>query len=155
MSSVPYLISSAVVSALEADADLVGVRIVDNPETPSALEQGARVIFVEDKDDDLAIEGKPGQAEARTFGFIVGVINRSAGARAGADADMQRAKTVATIAARDACKALRETNTIVHFNYPRERQRGYRVEGIDIGGALITTRFEIDYRLPSPARAVT
>ena len=34
-------------------------------------------------------------------------------------------------------------------------QRSYRVEGIDVGGALITTRFEIDYRLPSPMRAGT
>lgn len=147
MSSVPFLISAAVVSALEADTELTGVTVVDNPETATALDKGARVVFVEDK-EDFPID-KPGQAEGRTFAFIVGVINRSAGARAGADADMERVKAVATLAARDGCKALVTSKAIVNFQYPREMQRAYRVEGIDVGGALITTRFEIDYRLPA------
>jgi len=151
--SIPFTISAAVVAALEADTELAGVTVVDNPITPSALEDGARVVFVEDRDD--APLDKPGQAEGRTFGFIVGVINRTAGARAGADADMERVKAVATLAARNACTSLLEGKQIVKFQYPREMQRSYRVEGLDVGGALITTRFEIDYRLPSPARAAT
>ena len=149
--SIPFTISAAVVAALEADTELAGVTVVDNPTTPSALDDGSRLVFVEDKDDTPF--NKPGQAEGRTFGFIVGVINRTAGARAGADADMERVKAVATLAARNACKTLLEGRQIVKFEYPREMQRSYRVEGIDVGGALITTRFEIDYRLPSPMRA--
>jgi hypothetical protein len=151
--SIPFIISTAVVAALEADTELAGMTVVDNPITPSALDDGARVVFVEDKDD--APLDKPGQAEGRTFGFIVGVINRTAGARAGADADMERVKAVATLAARNACRDLLQGKQIVKFDYPREMQRAYRVEGIDVGGALITTRFEIDYRLPSSARAAT
>jgi len=151
--SIPFTISAAVVAAIEADTDLAGATVVDNPITPSALDEGARVVFVEDKDDTP--RNRPGQAEGRTFGFIVGVINRTAGARAGADTDMERVKAVATLAARNACRDLLQAKEIVQFDYPREMQRSYRVEGIDVGGALITTRFEIDYRLPSPARAAT
>ena len=102
--SIPFTISAAVVAALEADTELAGVTVVDNPNTPSALDDGARVVFVEDKDDVPL--NKPGQAEGRTFGFLVGVINRTAGARVGADADMERVKAVATLAARNACKTL-------------------------------------------------
>lgn len=144
--SVPLSISAAVVAALEADTELLGATILDNPITPAALDDGSRVVFVEDKDD--APIDKPGQAEGRTFGFIVGVINRTATARAGADADMQRSKAVATRAARDACTALQQAREIVTFQYPREMLRTYRIEGIDVGGSLILTRFEIDYRLP-------
>lgn len=151
--SIPLTISAAVVAALEADTELAGATVVDNPITPSALDVGERVVFVEDKDD--APLDKPGQAEGRTFGFFVGVINRTAGARVGADNDMERVKRVATLAARNACRDMLQAQEIVKFEYPREMQRTYRVEGLDVGGALIVTRFEIDYRLPPPARAVT
>lgn len=144
--SVPLSISAAVVAALEADTELLGATILDNPITPAALDDGSRVVFVEDKDD--APIDKPGQAEGRTFGFIVGVINRTETARAGADADMERSKEVATRAARDACTTLQQAREIVTFQYPREMLRTYRIEGIDVGGSLILTRFEIDYRLP-------
>lgn len=153
MSSVPFEISGAVVSALESATELVGATILDNPDSPAALDKGDRVAFVEDK-DDVPFD-KPGQAEGRVFAFLVGVINRSAGARAGADADMERVKAVATKAARDKCKALLDAGRIVKFEYPREMQRTYRIEGIDVTGALILTRFEVLYRLPSPTRAST
>lgn len=151
--SIPFTISTAVVAALQADTELAGVTVIDNPITPSALEDGARLVFVEDKDD--VPRNKPGQAEGRTFGILVGVINRTAGARAGADADMERVKAVVTLAARNAGRDLLQAKQIVQFEYPREMQRSYGVEGLDVGGALITTRFEIDYRLPSPMRAGT
>lgn len=151
--SVPHTISAAVVAALEADLELAGATVIDNPITPSALEDGARVVFVEDKDD--APIDKPGQAEGRSFGFIVGVINRTATARTGADTDMERAKAVATKAARDACKAMVDARQLVLFQYPREMLRTYRIEGLDVGGALILTRFEIDYRLPPTRPAAT
>ena len=155
MSSVPYLVSAAVVAALEADAELAGAIVIDNPISPAALQDGARVVFVEDKDDTPSQADKPGQAEGRTFGFIVGVINRTAGARAGADADMERVKAVVTKASRDALVALQAERRIVNLQYPREGLRAYRIEGIDVGGALITTRFEIDYRLAATRPAGT
>ncbi len=147
--SIPFQLSAAVVSALTTQMGPGGVAVVDNPSTPASLESGERVVFVEDSDDDLF--NKPGQAEGRTFAFVVGVINRSAGARAGADADMEAAKAVVTKAGRDACLALQTAKTIVGFQYPREGQRTYRHERIDVDGALILTRFSIDYRLPKPA----
>ena len=145
--SIPYQLSAAVVSALTAEMGPTGVSVIDNPTTVAALDKGRRVVFVEDRDDNLI--SKEGQAEARTFSFVIGVINRTDGARAGADADMQQAKAVATLAARDACMALVASKALVISQYPREGQRTYRHERIDIDGALILTSFEIDYRLPS------
>lgn len=147
--SIPYQLSAAVVSALTAQMGPTGVTIVDNPTTPAPLESGTRVLFVEDRDDNPI--NKPGQAEAHTFSFAIGVINRSAGARAGADADMQAAKPIVTKALRDACLALQTAKAITGFQYPREGQRTYRHERIDVDGALILTSFEIDYRLPHSA----
>jgi len=143
--SVPYLLSAAVVAALRAQLEPDGIVVSDNPTTPAALATGDQVVFVEDRDD--APIDKPGQAEGRTFGFTVGVINREASARAVADADMVRAKAIATTAARDTARALVADRVLTSFQYPRETQRTYRHEHIDVGGALILTRFEIDYRL--------
>ena len=153
MSSIPFEISGAAVAALEAAPSLAGATILDNPDSPIALEKGDRVVFVEDKDD--APLDKPGQAEGRVFGFFVGVINRSAGARAAADNDMELVKAIVTRATRDRCKELVEQQRLVKFEYPREIQRTYRLEGIDLSGALVLTRFEILYRLPPPTRAGT
>lgn len=149
--SVPYQVSAAVVAALKAELEADGVAVVDNPTTPAGLDKGSRVVFVEDRDDGLL--SKPGQAEGRTFGFIVGVINRTVSGRAGADADMDMVKPIVTTAARDRCKALQIAKTITGFQYPRETLRTYRHERIDVDGALILTRFEIDYRLPAPRPA--
>lgn len=145
--SVPFLLSAAVVAALREQLEPDGVVVQDNPTSPSQIEQGARVVFVEDQDDDLL--NKPGQAEGRTFGFVVGVINRAADTRSGADADSQRAKSIATAALMAAGRDLQASKTIVTFQAPREGRRTYRIEGIDVGGALILTRYEIDYRLPA------
>jgi len=146
--SVPYQVSAAVVAALKAQLEPGGIVVVDNPTTAAALDKGDRVVFVEDA-DDTPID-KPGQAEGRTFGLRVGVINRTAGARAGADADALSAKPVVTTAMRDCAKTLQIAKVILGFQYPRESQRTYRHESIDVGGALILTRFELDYRLPAP-----
>lgn len=151
--SIPFQLSAAVVSALDTEMGPDGVAVVDNPTSPTALDKGSRVVFVEDSDDDLV--NQPGQAEMRRFSFVVGVINRSAGARSGADDDMETAKAVVTKASRDACLALQQAREIGAFEYPREGQRTYRHERIDIDGALILTRFSIDYRLRPTRPAVT
>lgn len=145
--SVPYTLSAAVVIALRATLEADGAVVRDNPTTRAALEQGERVIFVEDEGD--APTDKPGQAEGRTFGFTVGVINRSADSRAGADADMQAVKGQVPTALMAACRQLQADKAIVTFQAPREGRRSYRIEGIDVGGALILTRYEIDYRTPA------
>lgn len=150
--SIPYQLSVAVVSALTSQLG-PAVAVLDNPTSPAELAKGDRVVFVEDADDDLF--SKPGQAEGRTFAFIVGVINRTDGARLGADADMEAAKLIVTKGVRDACKALQDAKAIVFFNMPREGQRTYRHERIDVDGALILTRFSIDYRLPQARLAAT
>lgn len=146
--SIPFQVSAAIVAALKAELE-PGVAVFDNPTSPAGLGDGPRVVFVEDADDDLF--NKPGQAEGRTCGFVVGVINRSDAGRAGADADMQLVKPIVTAAARGICKTLADAKAITVFNYPRETRRTYRHEHIDVDGALILTRFEIDYRLPKPA----
>lgn len=145
--SVPFLFSAAIVAALRDQLEADGVVVQDNPTSPNQIEQGARIVFVEDQDDDLL--NKPGQSEGRTFGFSIGVINRTPDARSGADADSQRAKGVATAALMAAGRDLQASKTIVGFQAPREGRRTYRLEGIDVGGALILTRYEIDYRLPA------
>lgn len=144
--SIPFQLSAAVVSALTAQMP-VGVTIVDNPTTPTDLEKGNRIVFVEDSDDELF--SKPGQKEGRTFSFVLGVINRTDGARAGADADMDLAKPIVTKALIDAGFALQQSRQIIASLPPREGQRTYRHERIDVDGALILTRYSIDYRLPA------
>lgn len=148
--SVPYLLSASVYAALRAEFEASGAAVRDNPTTPAELDLGERVFFIED-DTDRQID-KPGQSEGRFFSLRVGVINRSAGARAGADADMQAAKAVVTRAMRDKARDLMADRIVTAMQYPREMERTYRHERIDVGGALILTRFEIDYRLPPPTR---
>ncbi|MFM2054253.1 MAG: hypothetical protein RL456_2290 [Pseudomonadota bacterium] len=145
--SIPFTLSAAVVSALQTAMEADGVIVRDNPVTRAALEQGDRVVFVEDADD--APIDKPGQAEGRTFAFTVGVINRTDEARAGADLDMQAVKAAIPGALLAAGRALQSSRDIVSFQAPREGRRTYRVEGLDVGGALILTRYELDYRTPA------
>lgn len=148
--SVPYRISQAVVVALGAAPSLAGVLVQDNPFDPSVLRDGDRVLFVEDKSDDLA--SQEGQAEQRAFVLIVGAINRTASARAGADADMQAAKAVVRDAALAEGLQLVSEKLITGMTAPREGRRGYRIEGIDVGGALVITEFSISYRTPAARR---
>ncbi len=145
--SIPFLLSQAIVQALGAAPALAGAKVHDNPADPAALADGARLVFVEDKAD--APINQPGQAMGRTFTITVGVINRSAADRSGADEDMEFAKAVVQATAMATCKALQADRRVVSFAPPREGARGYRVEGLDVGGALIHTSFEIDYRTPA------
>jgi hypothetical protein len=145
--SIPYLLSQALVQALGAAPDLAGAVVKDNPTDPQQLSDGARLVFVEDKGD--APLSRPGQAEGRTFTVTVGVINRTEGDRAGADADMQAAKTAVQAATLEAGRVLVASKRILAIQAAREGQRAYRVEGIDVGGAMVVTTFDIDYRTPA------
>jgi len=147
MASIPYRLSQAIVQALGAAPELTGATVKDNPTDPSHLAEGDRIVFVEDKVDGPI--NKPGQAEGRTFTVTVGVINRTAAARAGADADMEAAKAIVQASALATGRVLVNEKRLNGFNAPREGQRGYRVEGLDVGGALVFTTFDIDYRTPA------
>lgn len=148
--SIPYQLSAAIVAALVTEFEPDGAVVRDNPRDPSALAAGTRVVFVEDADDDLI--NKPGQAEGRSFGLTVGVINRTVDDRSGADADMLRVKAALQGAVFATGRALVAAKALTACQAPREGRRTYKVEGIDVGGALILARFEIDYRTPSSAR---
>jgi hypothetical protein len=142
--SIPFQISAAMLSALQSAPAFDGARLLDNPTSAAALMDGDRVLFVEDQHDEL--NKQPNATEQRTFTLTVGVINRSAEARAAADADMEAVK-----------QALRSITAqlvgIGSLRLPREGRRTYKLEGIDVGGALIVTEFLIDYLNPRPPRA--
>lgn len=141
--STPYQLSTAIVAALRLQFDPDGVAVRDNPSTPSQLADGERVVFVEDVDDDRIAQ--PNMAERRVFKVNIGVINRSADARAACDADMQSVKAVMVRDIPAACRQLKQAGAADGFSAPREGKRVYRIEGIDVGGALIVTQFEIEY----------
>mgnify|MGYP006946112488 CR=1 FL=1 len=46
--SIPYRLSQAVVAALRAHFEPLGAAVRDNPTSRAALNEGARVVFVED-----------------------------------------------------------------------------------------------------------
>lgn len=129
-------ISSALAAALAAAPALAGAVVRDNPSDPSALAQGERIVFLEDLADRLI--DQPGGAPRRTFRFHLGVISRSpAGARAQADADY--------LAAVAALMAQRPALTQWRVKTLREQDVSFRVEGLDVGGALVLGVFEADY----------
>lgn len=136
-----YQISALVVAALRAHPGLQGALILDNPTDPRAISDGKRVVFVEDQTDGWI--SQEGQRNKRRFVWTVGVINRSdstAGAdRAGADADY--------LAAVDAVRGAHSqlVTTVKEVGPLRERDVTFRLEGIDVGGALILGSFEVEY----------
>jgi hypothetical protein len=150
--SIPYQASQAVFNALANNPAFERATVLDNPTDPSPLSKGVRIVWLEDQDDSPV--DKPGQAEMRTFSFAVGVINRTKAPedRLGADADMLAAKTIVQQTLLLAGRELVAAKQITTFSPPREGKRSYKVEGIDVGGALILTHFEFDYRTPAVSR---
>lgn len=146
MQSIPYQLSQGVVQALRDQFEPTGAIVRDNPTSKSALSAGDRILFVEDWEDGPIAQ--PNQAERRTFSLNIGVINRTADDRTGADADMVLAKEAASKGLLVTGRALKATGALHTFAAPREGKRIYRVEGLDVGGALIVTRLEIDYVTP-------
>lgn len=146
--SVPYQLSQAIVGALRGALESDGVAVHDNPTSRATLADGARVVFVEDNEDGPRA-GQPNQAEQRTFTFAVGVINRTAAARAACDADMVACKNVISAHGPVACRTLKDAGALTVFSAVRESRRIYKIEGIDVGGALILTQFDIDYTVPN------
>ena len=137
----PYAIGAAIMGALRADASLVGAKVLDNPRRASDLQDGARIVFFEDQNDKLIQQ--PGQSAKRTYGFTLGVINRTTSDRQGAHADYRAAKRVIRNSMPEIVKLVQiEGRGLV------EGDVLYRLENIDVGGGLVLGLFTVDYRDP-------
>lgn len=137
----PYAIGQAIVEALRSNAALTGAVVLDNPQRASALQDGERILFFEDQADRL-IE-QPGQSAKRTYSFTLGVISRSSQARKDAHADYRTAKR----AVRQCMPAISQCVALLGRGI-QEGDVVYRIENIDVGGALVLGSFSVDYRDP-------
>ena len=137
---VPYVIGQAVVQALQAAPDMAGVRVLDNPARATDLAEGARVLFFEDQSDRL--RGQPGQQAQRTYAFAMGAIARTTDARQQAHRDYRAAKRAVRACMREITAA---GITLEGFGL-QEGEVVYRLENIDVGGALVLGSFSVDYR---------
>jgi len=140
-SGAPYAIGAAVVQALRSNAALTGAVVLDNPQRASALQDGERIVFFEDQADRLI--DQPGQSAKRTYSFTLGVISRSSEARKDAHADYRAAKRIV----RNCMPAISQAVTLGGRGL-QEGEVTYRLENIDVGGALVLGSFSVDYRDP-------
>lgn len=135
----PHAIGATVFAALVADFGSQA-RVLDNPVRASALQDGERIVWIEDVTDKRVDEA--GGQQKREYTFNLGVINRSADARTGAHSDYRRAKRVT----RDSLAGLRAK--LVVISGLREGDVIYRVENVDVGGGLVLAAFSLQYRDP-------
>lgn len=137
----PFAIGAAIVAALRAAPALSGAKVLDNPKRSSDLQDGERIVFFEDQADKPIAQ--PGQSQKRTYGFTLGVINRSVNDRQGAHGDYRAAKRVIRNCMPEIVKLVQiEGRGIV------EGDVLYRLENIDVGGGLVLGLFTLDYRDP-------
>jgi len=136
----PFVIGQAVVQALRAAPELVGATILDNPARATDLAEGDRVVWFEDQADRL--RGQPGQNAQRTYAFALGVIARTQQARQQSHTDYRAAKRICRACVRD----LTAAGVAVEGFGLQEGEVSYRIENIDVGGALVLGTFFVDYR---------
>lgn len=137
----PFAIGAAIVAALRAAQALDGATVLDNPKRASDLQTGSRIVFFEDQADKPIAQ--PGQSQKRTYGFTVGVINRTTNDREGAHADYRAAKRVIRTCMPEIIKLVQiEGRGLV------EGDVLYRLENLDVGGGLVLGLFTLDYRDP-------
>lgn len=137
----PFAIGATIVAALREAPALDGATVLDNPKRSSALQDGARIVFFEDQADKLIAQ--PGQAAKRTYGFSLGVINRTETDRLGAHSDYRAAKRVIRSCMPEIVKLVQ----IVDRGLV-EGDVLYRLENLDVGGGLVLGLFTLDYRDP-------
>lgn len=140
---VPFLAGAAVIDALKSAADLTGAKILDNPVRASDLSDGERIVFFEDQTDKLLEQ--PSQRQYRTYGFSIGVINRSVEARRAAHRDYRAVKRVLRSLS---MPAITQAGIEIAKSGIREGEVRYRLENIDVGGSLVLGLFTLDYRDP-------
>lgn len=141
---VPFVIGQAVVAALRAvtgtGGALAGAVVLDNPARATDLAEGPRMIWFEDQFDRL--RGQPGQIAQRAYGFTVGVIARTTTARQQCHRDYRAAKRVIRACLRD----LTTAGISIEGAGLQEGDVVYRLENLDVGGALVLGSFIVDYR---------
>ncbi len=137
----PFAIGAAIVAVLRADPALTGATVLDNPKRSSDLQDGERIVFFEDQNDKFVAQ--PGQSQKRTYGFTLGVINRSVSDRQGAHADYRAAKR----AIRNSMPEIGKLVTLQDRGLV-EGDVLYRLENVDVGGGLVLGLFTVDYRDP-------
>jgi len=140
--SLRWRISAALLAALEAAPELRGVVVLDNPRDAQAIRRGSRIVFLEDQADTFIDQAS--QQGRRRYQFALGAINRTPADRCGADADYTAAEAVVRAAHGQLLRDLR-------CGPLRETDLQFRVEGLDVGGALVLGMWEIEYLKPRPA----
>ena len=145
--SIRYQISAAFVEALKTTFE-PGTKVKRNPREPSPARDGPRVVFFADTSD--AFIEQPGQLAKRVFVFEVGAINRTDDAEAGADADYVAAEATLRSAFATVAQVLKDAGA--QLGPLRERGVAFKVEDIDVDGALVLGEFEIEYRRSAPPR---
>lgn len=137
----PFAIGAAIVAALRTAQALDGATVLDNPKRSSALQDGERIVFFEDQADKLIAQ--PGGLAKRTYGFSLGVINRTAADREGAHSDYRAAKRVIRGCMPEIVKLVQVVDRGLV-----EGDVLYRLENLDVGGGLVLGLFTLDYRDP-------
>jgi hypothetical protein len=149
--SIPYQISRAMLAALAAVPELAGVTLRDNPTSVPDLTDGDRILFLEDGPDS-PLGQKEGQKEFRSFTLSVGVISRDSQAREKADLDMVVVRRTLNKAWNAFLSAGTQAGILAMGGSLEEGQRSHKIEGIDVGGALIVTAFSFSYREQTQTR---
>ncbi|AOV01851.1 hypothetical protein AA671_15780 [Delftia tsuruhatensis] len=140
----PFVIGRAVVQALQAAEGLQGAVLCDNPVTAADLSTGDRVLLVEDQADKPRGD-QPGQRARRSYGFALGVISRTDSARQDAHADYRLAKRTVL----ECLPLLAQMGIEIEGGGMVEGDVRYRIENIDVGGALVQGLFTLAYRDPA------
>lgn len=145
---VPYAVGKLLVDALRTAPELAGVTVIDNPTRSSTIgDDGSRVVFYEDSVDRSKEAAQT--PRARSFVFAICTINRTTDARRGAHADQRAAVNVV----RSALSSVKGAAWAI--SKLREGDTTYRLEGLEVGGALVLTSFSIDYRDPISGAAIS
>ncbi len=141
-SGVPYELGLAVMQTLQSEAGLAGALILDNPVRATALAEGDRIVFFEEQ-RDVFVE-QPGQTAHRVYHFSLGVISRAEeGARRQAHSDYRLVKRQVRMSLMQRVGAMGLTITGAGLV---EGDVHYRLENIDVGGALVLGMFTLSYR---------
>lgn len=143
-SGVPFELGRILIEALRADPGLAGITVLDNPERPSVLMDGERLVFLEEQ-RDVPLDD-PGQVQRRVYHFSVGVIARSESARLQAHGDYRLVKRILR---NDCMKLITDAGIRLDGKGLLEGEVRYRLENIDVGGSLVLGAFSIEYRDPS------
>lgn len=130
-----YVIGAALFAALQAEALLQDATLLDNPSRASDLDDGARIVFIEDVSDS-PVTDKPME---RVYRYNLGVVNRTDTPRLGAHRDYRTAKR----ALKSALPLLKD---IVPVSNHREGEVAFRLENVDVGGGLVLGTFTLTYR---------